>query len=74
MVQIKEKLRLYLEHGIEPGGFLMAVLSNDLVGAFSKADNENLQILDEIVKYVYNNLPSNSWGSREIVSTWLKKY
>lgn len=29
------------------------------------------KMLDEIVKYIYNKLPSNSWGSRQIVNNWL---
>lgn len=31
-----ESLKLYVDHGIEPGGFLLAVLANDLMGAFGK--------------------------------------
>ena len=30
-------MRLYIEHGIEPGSFLTAVLSNDLMKALGKA-------------------------------------
>jgi hypothetical protein len=60
-------LNRYVEHKIIPGGFLMAVLSNDLFGAVAQADSENLAALPEIVKYIYNNIPSNAWGTREQV-------
>ena len=71
MEQIKESLRLYIEHRIQPCGFLTSVLSNDLFDAVARADYENAKMLDEIVKYIYNKLPSNSWGSRQIVNNWL---
>lgn len=41
MEQIKESLRLYIEHRIQPGGFLTSVLSNDLFDAVARADYEN---------------------------------
>jgi hypothetical protein len=53
--------------GIMPGGFLTAVLENNLSEAFGRADMHNSRILKEIVGYVYNRLPSKSWGSREKV-------
>jgi hypothetical protein len=35
----------YVEQGIQPGGFLTAVLSNDLYNATGKADRQNLAAL-----------------------------
>jgi len=66
-----EALRRYANDHIQPGGFLTAVLSNDLKEAFGRADDENLVTLFEIVKYCYNELPANCWGSPEKVSKWL---
>ena len=66
-------LRLYVEHRVAPCGFLCAVLTNDLQGAFAKADDKNRQRMLEIVRYVYNELPSECWGSKEKVKTWLVK-
>jgi hypothetical protein len=66
-------LERYLNHGIMPGGFLTAVLENNLCEAFGRADIHNSAILKEIVGYVYNHLPSESWGSREKVREWQAK-
>lgn len=71
MENIKHSLKLYVEHKISTGSFLEAVLSNDLFDAVGRADATNVKQLDDIVKYIYNELPSNCWGSREIVREWL---
>ena len=71
MEEIKASLDRYVKDKIPTGGFLEAVLSNDLVGAVGRADSINIQRIPEIVKYIYNNLPSNCWGDSETVSKWL---
>jgi hypothetical protein len=53
------------------GDFLRAVLSNDLMGAVGRADDDNLRALPAIASYIYNELPGNCHGSREIVSAWI---
>lgn len=70
----KESLQRYLEKGIEPGGFLMAVLSNDLFGAFSRADTGNRVGMFAIVQYIYQNFPNGSYGSPERVDNFLKAH
>jgi len=62
----------YINHKYLPGSFLMAVLINDLYGAVGHADSENLAALPDIVRYIYNELPGNSWGSRERVWEFVK--
>lgn len=64
-------MKLYIEHGIEPGGFMMAVLSNDLREACCRADDHNQPIIFYIVKWLYNNVPYECWGTREKVEDWL---
>lgn len=64
-------LERYVEHKIEPGGFLTAVLSNNLVESFARADSFNQHNMKEIVSFIYSELPSNCWGSREIVNKWI---
>lgn len=71
MEEIKQSLERYAEHRIEPGGFLTAVLKNDLAGALGRADDINKHRLYEIVKYIWNELPSECWGSPEKVEKWL---
>jgi len=52
------------------GGFLRAVLSNDLAGAVSHADDENIVALPIIVRYLYNRCPAGCWGSEENFMSW----
>ena len=56
---------------VTPGGFLLAVLQNDLIAAVGKADSENRGRLAEIVAWVYNNVPSCCYGSKAKVEAWL---
>lgn len=65
-------LERYLNHGIMPGSFLTAVLENNLMEAFGRADISNSSNMKNIVGYIYNHLPSNSWGSAEKVKSYLK--
>jgi len=69
----KETIDNYVKHGLEPGGFVYSVLCNDLFGAIGRADSQNKRDLEEICRYVYNDIPSNCWGSSEIVEAWMKK-
>jgi hypothetical protein len=61
----------YIERRIEPGSFLRAVLENNLREALGRADETNRDALFDIVAYIYNCCPFNSWGSPEAVETWL---
>jgi hypothetical protein len=65
-------LKLYVERGIMPGDFLTALLSNDLVEAFRRADDNNTAAMRSWALFVYSDLPRGCWGSREIVQTWCK--
>lgn len=55
------------------GEFLRAVLSDELTEAVCRADDDNLAALPQIVKFIYNWLPENSWRSPEKVSNWLRQ-
>lgn len=63
----------YVQHNIRPGGFLTAVLSNDLKEACSQADDHNINIIPVYVAYFYNKIPSGCWGSRDAVERWLRR-
>lgn len=73
MEHIKQSLKGYVNDRIETGSFLRAVLENDLFGAMGRADNENKYRINEICLFIYNELPSNCWGSKEKVNNWLNK-
>lgn len=65
-------LRRYIEHGIEPGGFLSAVLANDLRRACEKADIINQHALFNYVNFLYSYAPAGCWGSDENFKAWCK--
>jgi hypothetical protein len=63
-------LRRYVEQRLTPGGFLIAVLTNDLMGAISQADSDNIRVLRDICTFVYNHIPSDAWGNGDKVYAW----
>ena len=67
---MQEAARLYIEEGEMPGSFLVAVLTNNLVEAFGKADEVNRSCLREWVLWLYNDIPEAAWGSAEKVLAW----
>lgn len=64
-------LELYIASRIEPGGFLMAVLENNLREACGRADYQNKNLLFNYMTFLYNDAPSACWGSPEKVKAWL---
>jgi hypothetical protein len=64
----------WIQHGIPPGDFLMAVIENDLKGAVACADDENLPNLPAYVSYFYNKAPSPCWGSPEKAAAWIERF
>ena len=67
---ILSALRRYADDHMPTGGFLRAVLSNDLMEAVGRADVESLAALHSIAGYVYNEMPGNCHGSREVYDKW----
>lgn len=64
-------LERYRDHRIPPGGFLTAVLVNNLTEAMASADDTSREYLFEVVSWCYTKLPGNSWGSPGRVKAWL---
>jgi hypothetical protein len=71
---MQDGARGYIERGEEPGGFLTAVLCNDLVAAFSRADADNAAAMAEWARWLWNEAPSQAWGSRAKVDAWIDKH
>jgi len=63
-------LRLWIEEGIECGGFVMNVLANDLKHAVFHADKESEQIIIPLVYWMHRNAPNGCWGGEEQVMDW----
>ncbi len=74
--QIKEdtiaSIQKYVVFGVPPGGFVEAVLANDLMEAIARADQENGRTLKAIATYVYMEIPDPSHGSYEKVGKWME--
>lgn len=68
---VKECLAEYVKERNISSSFLLACLENDLMGAVSRADSTNRGHLVDIMRYIYWELPSNCWGSKEKVAAWL---
>ena len=67
-------LFLYAFHGIRPGSFLEAVLSNDLMESFGRADHINREKILEICRFIYLELPHGCHGSRDKVGEWVDAF
>lgn len=75
MEHLKAPIRLYFEHGIDPGLFLRAVLSNDLRGVISHPEYiKDKSQIRKIISYCDKYLPDEAWGSAEAVNNWLANF
>ena len=70
--RIIKALSNYAEHGYPVGSFLAAVISNDLMNAVGRADDDNIRVLRSICGFVHNEFPRGSHGSREIYKNWIE--
>jgi hypothetical protein len=67
----RDSIDRYVQHGIPTGGCLRAVLSNDLMQAFSRADVETAKAMASIVSYIHNRVPGMAHGSEARVDAWI---
>lgn len=63
----------YIEHGTPVGGFLTALLSNDLKETYARADDENRGAVLSYVQFLYSHAPSTCWGSPKRVEDWIEQ-
>ena len=68
---MQEGMTQYVENRTEPGGFLSAVIRNDLLDAACRADKHNLLLIKEYAQWFYNVAPSGCAGSPEKMRAWL---
>jgi hypothetical protein len=67
---LRDGLQLYVERGVEPGGFLCAVLENDLFGAFRHGSESSLRGIHGLCMWIYNYAPRPVWGDRATRLAW----
>jgi len=70
---LKEGLLEYVVRGRPVGGFLEAVLSNDLEMSIARADMWSAESIPQIVKWLYNKAPMGCHGSSERFLSWLRE-
>ena len=63
----------YVENGIPPGDFLKAILSNDLIEACNRGDDENLKLIHDYAKLLWNQCPPTCWGSPDKYRYWINR-
>lgn len=69
---LRESIDRYVDEGIETGGFLRAVLENNLWLAVVAADEINQALIPAVVAYVIEAVPAGIIGSPERVARHLK--
>jgi hypothetical protein len=63
-------IQRYVDKGISGGGFMDAVMANDLMKAFGRADTWSTELMPVITAYVYNRVPACCIGSWDVVDNW----
>jgi hypothetical protein len=67
---MREGMQRWIENGIPPCSFLMAVLRNDFIEACGKADDINQRALFNYAAYLHNFAPPACYGSPANVAAW----
>ena len=70
---LRDAILRYLLGGIRPGGFLQAVISNNLFEAMARADEDSRKGLFLVCSFFYNDAPAPCFGSPAKMETWLEQ-
>lgn len=68
-----ESIINYVVYHREPGGFLRAVLCNDLFNAAMRADQVNRGLLHVYMSFLFIHVPSCCWGSERAFRQWIAR-
>ena len=68
-----DSLKRFANDGVNPGDFLLAVIANDLVEAFGRADEHSIDNMPHIVAWVYNYMPIVACKSYENANKWMSE-
>ena len=67
-------LARYIMRGVPPGGFLRAIIKNDLMGAVARADDDvSLNDIRGLVHFLYFCCPAPCYGSPQKFEAWIRK-
>jgi hypothetical protein len=68
---LQQGLADYLDHGRSPGSFLTSCLSNDLLGAVTRAHPAvSIEELRTVMRFLSTCTPGDSWGNADRVRDW----
>jgi hypothetical protein len=70
---MQEGAREYVELGREPGDFLRAILCNELVEAWQRADSVNRANLGAWIQWLLSEAPLACWGSPAKEQAWVER-
>lgn len=73
--RLPEQMQFSFAHwvffGVNIGGnFMNAIISNDLVEAYGRADLGNQAAMQIYATWLYNDAPRGSWGDKDTLSKW----
>jgi hypothetical protein len=63
-------LARFFNNGLRPGGFLCAVLANDLKDAIVRAKGTSFEALPSLIELLNMHAPAPAWGSQEAFDSW----
>jgi hypothetical protein len=67
---LREGMRLYLQDGVTPGGWMCAVLDNDLSNAVQRCDDRALGTLRNLFEWLCMYAPASAWGAPDKRAAW----
>lgn len=69
--KIRDELDAYSREGKLPSAFIGQVLSNNLILTLTNMSQKQAPHLNEILQYINNELPADSYGCASNVDSWL---
>ena len=60
----------YIVDGVSTGGFLKAVIKNNLIDTYGTADGTNEKHIKAYADFLYNVMPATAFGSQERYEMW----
>ena len=70
----QHQLTQFIKEGKQVNAFLRCVLCNDLAGAVTRANAENLAALPTIAQWLYSEAPDACWGTEAKYLRWIEQH